>query len=215
MAETEYSRIIMRHARARLAPLGLFKRGARTWILDKAYWLVIVDFQPHKWEPGGYLNVASHWLWSHEGYISFDYSRSSFGRVGEFARFEDGESFESVAANLVSNAASEANYLCGELSSIEGVANKLSSRSPKSGWAAFDAAIAVALSGDYGRAKDLFARVPVGLNEEIAWQCELIRRSSDLVELLHDPEEFKLEIVNRVLAARVKLKLPKASISFD
>jgi hypothetical protein len=48
MAEAEYNRILTRCAQTYLTPLGCFKLGTRTWILDRGYWLALVELQPNK-----------------------------------------------------------------------------------------------------------------------------------------------------------------------
>jgi hypothetical protein len=33
----------------------------------------VVEFPPSGWAKGSYLNVAAHWLWIEQDYLSFDY----------------------------------------------------------------------------------------------------------------------------------------------
>jgi hypothetical protein len=54
-----HNRLIVREADAALKPLGLQQKGrSRSWIGDYGFWVIIVEFQFHKWDPGTFINVG-------------------------------------------------------------------------------------------------------------------------------------------------------------
>src|SRR2546430_15905825 len=72
-AASAATRLLTRAARETLHPLGLRQRGrSRTWIDDRSWWLIVVEFQPSSWGLGSYLNVGVNWLWWAKDHISFD-----------------------------------------------------------------------------------------------------------------------------------------------
>ncbi len=79
-----HNKIINQAAREILKPNGLFQKGqSRLWVDDNGWFLILVEFQPSAWDKGTYLNVAIHYLWKKQDYLSFDYGH----RVNEFIAF--------------------------------------------------------------------------------------------------------------------------------
>lgn len=86
--EADHNKILNQAARTVLKPFGLFQKGqSRTWIDDNGWFLILVEFQPSNWNKGSYLNVAIHFLWQQQDYMSFDYG----GREGSFIQFTGDE----------------------------------------------------------------------------------------------------------------------------
>ncbi len=103
-----HDRIIADAAKAALGPLGFRRKGrSRTWLADHDWWLTVVEFQPSGWSKGSYLNVASHWLWSGTGTLSFDFG----GRIAEHVEYLTDAQFAPSAAQLAESAAVEAQRL--------------------------------------------------------------------------------------------------------
>ena len=98
-ATVDHNKIIRNAANSVLKPNGLFRKGtSRVWIDDNGWFLTVVEFQPSGWDRGSYLNVAVHFLWDDQDYLSFDYPCSS--RVNEFIAFDGKEDrfFEQVSS---------------------------------------------------------------------------------------------------------------------
>ena len=89
-ATVDHNKIIRNAANSVLKPNGLFRKGtSRVWIDDNGWFLTVVEFQPSGWDRGSYLNVAVHFLWDDQDYLSFDYPCSS--RVKDFVAFDGNE----------------------------------------------------------------------------------------------------------------------------
>ena len=99
-----HDKLIARAAKKELGSLGFARKGrSRTWIADHGWWATIVEFQPSSWSKGSYLNVAPHWLWSCNDFLSFDFG----GRLQEHVPFESDEQFSEATANLAALAAAD------------------------------------------------------------------------------------------------------------
>lgn len=73
MSAIDHNRLIRDAAKRHLSLLGVQQRGrSRTWIDDRGWWLITVEFQPSSWSRGTYLNVGATWLWYFKNYLSFD-----------------------------------------------------------------------------------------------------------------------------------------------
>jgi hypothetical protein len=215
MAESEYKRILMRHAKKHLAPLGCFRHGPNLWILDKSYWLALIEFQPNKWGKSSFLNAGAHWLWSHQGHFSYNYSRRGTARVNnDYVPFESPQQYDGVAENMAQRAAVEVEALCEDCGTMRQIADGYIQRSPVSDWGAYHGGITAALSGRVEAAKTFFLRVPIGLNVQIEWQRKLTEEARELLALLETPEAFVAVMRERVEAARTSLKLPAQTINF-
>ena len=61
-------------ARAALQPLGFERKGrSRTWLADRGWWLLIIDFQPSSWQSDlAYLNLGEQHLWVERDHFVFE-----------------------------------------------------------------------------------------------------------------------------------------------
>jgi hypothetical protein len=99
-----HSKIIAQAAKETLSPLGVFQKGrSRTWIDDRGWWIVVVEFQPSSWSRGSYLNVGAMWLWHEKDYFSFDFG----SRIARFVRYSDERQFMPEAMKLATQAREE------------------------------------------------------------------------------------------------------------
>ena len=61
-----HQKIIRQVAKKILQPEGLFQKGtSRLWLDDNDYFMTLVEFQPHSYEKGCFLNVGVCFLWGH------------------------------------------------------------------------------------------------------------------------------------------------------
>lgn len=95
--EGNHNRIIGQAAGSVLKGMGLFRKGSsRLWIDDNGWFFIVVEFQHSKWAAGAYLNVAVHYLWSGNDFLSYDFGH----RERELVAFSGDE--ERFYAEMVS-----------------------------------------------------------------------------------------------------------------
>ncbi|MCR4265800.1 hypothetical protein [Nitratireductor sp. ZSWI3] len=168
-----------------LTPLGFRRKGrSRTWLWDHGWWVTVVAFQPSAWARGAGLDVAAHWLWTDQPNLSFDH----FQHSETFVEYVSDAQFLPEATRLVRTAADEAFRLQQTFPTIEAAATVLSDAERKlpqharGGWGAYDAAMAMGLSGHTSGAALLFQSV----------RDERVLPSVSRVEkLLSDPARFR------------------------
>lgn len=198
-----HSKLLNNAARAQLGPLGLRQKGrSRTWLDDRRWHVIVVEFQPSSWSKGSYLNVGAHFLWSHSGHISFDLGH----RLNDgFAGFESESQFAPEADRLATAAASEVVRLRAALSNVNDV------RALVTGpllWSVYHRAIALGLSGskqEASRAFDLLAKPA----EPGPWHAAYGARCTELHSLLGDPMAFRSAVVRLINQQRLALRLPE------
>jgi hypothetical protein len=211
MGETStHQRILYEAARDVLLPLGLRRRGrSRTWLDDRSWWIIVVEFQP-SWSKGSYLNAGAMWLWKPEGlddHLSFDFgSRVDDAR---FISFESEDQFRRAAESMASIAGREVERLRSLFPSIRAVAAQLADHAEgKPAWPPYHAGVAAGLAGDTRGARSLLSRV-AALDSDRDWVRRLAGWSAGLVDALDEPARFHAHVERAVRRTREALRLPE------
>ena len=207
-----HSRLVLSAARDVLRPLGLMQLGrSRLWIDDRAWWTVVVEFQPGAFAKGSFLNVGVSWLWYVKDYWSFDVGH----RVEPFTEFESAEQFRPVAEQLAERAARTISEYRGMFNTVDKAAGYLSKQAAKSVWALYDAAVATGLAGDFAASARFFTEIE-SYPTSHDWEKEVQDRAKALSLHLHDARDFHPAVTEVVNESRERHKLPKLSrISFE
>lgn len=193
-------------ARSALEPLGLVQRGrSRTWLDDRTWHLIVVEFQPSGWSKGSYLNVGVMWLWRVTHALTFDYGY----RLAEFEPADQPAWTERVD-RLAARAASRVRELRAEIVDLAAATAILDPTSTEGGWPRFNAAIANGLLGRTDRARRL-------MREELAtpvaspWHADLQARTRELAAHLDDPQAFRTDVLHDIIRTREALNLVELS----
>jgi hypothetical protein len=208
----DHSKIIAQVARETLAPLGIFQQGrSRTWIDDRGWWIVVIEFQPSGSSKGSYLNVGAMWLWHEKDYFSFDVGDGDTGsRIAKFVEYIDEEQFRPEIIRLASAAKAEVLRLRSKFASIHDAARYLpgQARRNDSPWTKLAAAIALGYAGKTLRARWLFKSIErrKPLHE---WEVQLRERARGFAEALDRPADFQRNVKETILRTRKLLKLPE------
>jgi hypothetical protein len=201
-------------AKASLGPLGFQRKGrSRLWLADHAWWLAVVEFQPSQWSKGSYLNVATHWLWSDLGSVSFDFG----GRLAEFVEYKSDAQFVPAVRLLAETAAREAQRLAEIFNSVSATAKVLladaragarGERHP--GWMAYNAGVAAGLAGNKNDAMEMFERV---LDGSVPPASALHVATEHMAQLARDPVRMKREVVATIEHQRDAMRLKPLDVS--
>lgn len=90
-----HDKIIKRICKEVLLPVGVFQRGSsRLYIDDNGYFFTVIEFQPSSWSKGTYLNIALHFLWNKNDFITFDFPLGGKSRVKGFVEYNNDAQFE-------------------------------------------------------------------------------------------------------------------------
>src|SRR2546430_2553025 len=220
-AASAATRLLTRAARETLHPLGLRQRGrSRTWIDDRSWWLIVVEFQPSSWGLGSYLNVGVNWLWWAKDHISFDEGyrvrwATNPVRLDDTARhstdfldYRTDEQFADEIRGLCGVAAQRVRQLRERFVHIDAVARHLNvnTADDDQSWPAYHAGIAAGLTGDIPTAQARLARIAAG-KTTASWEVDRADRARLLCELVVDQPSFRDYLRTVVAQARTLLKL--------
>lgn len=206
MSATDHNRLIRDAARRHLSPLGVLQRGrSRTWIDDRGWWLITVEFQPSGWSRGTYLNVGATWLWYLKDHLSFDLGY----RVEGFRELTGGDA-QYACDEVARRAAREVEALRARIPDIEAVAREQKVAPAGDLWPRYHVAVAEALTGHFGEARRRFETLALTSADDpdIAWVQELRARASLLLSLLGNASAFSEEIRSTIHQTRRALRLP-------
>ncbi len=205
-AKGDHNRVLKDVAREVLGPLGLVQRGrSRTWLDDRGWHVIVVEFQPSGFSKGSYLNVGIMWLWYAKDHISFDYGHREAG-------FEDAETDDWPARSraLAEAAASRVHELRDEVSDLPAAERLLSGNISGPGWPMYHAGVAAGLVGDVDAAAEQFDAISAR-QPQYDWQRAMRATVQELRSLVGDRATFGDRIVNEIRASRAALNLPERS----
>jgi len=206
-----------------LAPLGLARLDATTWVDDHGWWIVAADFETLG-AKGTRLVIYADFLW----HVRERPARTIAARVRERGRlldqdgpelvcdYESETQFAPLATGLAARAATEVHAWREGFPTMRAWAGYLDGAAEEGGlWREYDAAVAAALAGDDGRARHWFDRVfdhPVrpemypDLDQDDVVEAQRI--ASGLTATLGNGDAFRDAIGERVAAMRARLDLP-------
>lgn len=203
-AKRAHAQIIQTAAREVLASLGLQQKGrSRTWLDDRQWFVIVVEFQPSGFSLGSYLNVGCHWLWQQEAHLSYDLS----GRPERFIRNRNEEQFRSAMKALGEHAAHNVKVYRTKFQTIDDLAKYYKKHPPVKGWPTFHAAIATGLSGNQTASQALFEAFLVD-DDMREFAIAARKDARHLYGLIKSPEQFSSVIIERIKQKRELLKLP-------
>jgi hypothetical protein len=205
-ASLPHSKIIAQAAKDTLSPLGVFQKGrSRTWIDDRGWWIVVIEFQRSSWRRGSYLNVGAMWLWHEKDYLSFDVG----SRIARFVTYSDERQFTPEAVKLAALAREETLKLRRQFASVFDAARYLK-KAGKDGnpWAELAAAIALGYVGMLSQSRSLFERIE---RREATrdWEEQLRATASTFAQTLDEPNAFRRRVKETIWRTRKLLKLPE------
>jgi len=210
MALPIHSKIINKVARRILKPNGIERKGqSRTWLDDQYWYTTIIEFQPHNWKKGTFLNVGVNFHWNESEYFSFDIG----SRLNEFVEFENEDQFEKEINSLVELALNRSVELKKMLFNItvseKTIINHKFTSDNLSG--NYHRAIICGLNNKISKSEHYFNLIMEN-NHNIAWANKLKSKIEILKEKLKNEAEFKNRINELIKISRMKKKLKKAEI---
>jgi hypothetical protein len=209
-AGDDHNRVIAKVAHEALAPLGLVRKGrSRTWLDDHHWWVGVVEFQPSSWRRGSYLNVGAMWLWHDTDDHPIYFGLGSRIDAAGFAEAADA-SFEAAAESMAELAATQVRRLRAQLPTVEAAAAILVEKAKEEqGWARWDAAVALGLTGRREEAAAMF-RAIVDDDDDRAWWVAVKHASARMAELVCvDPAGFDAQVHEWIGLYRSALRLPR------
>lgn len=206
-ANLDHNATLKASASAALSPLGLTQVGrSRTWLDDRGWYLINVEFQPSSGAKGSYLNVGAMWLWHEHDYASFD----SGYRV---APFEPADAAWPERAHRLSDlAAQRVIELRREFRDIRSTARLLQETKPLAGWHLFHASVATGLAGDRKMARTMMDRL-LEAEAKRDWERAMHTEMRRYRDLLDHPAAYRARAAEVIRRTRLSLGLADGTLT--
>ena len=187
-----------------LSPLGLRRKGrSRTWVDDRGWWLIVVEFQPSSWAIGSYLNVGACWLWAEKDHFSFDVGY----RLQPLVKYVDDGQFGQALAKMATSAKKRIFELRHQFQTLSDVATSLDRNVGRSPWGLYHAGTALGCVGEVQRAQQRFHELTLWAAEH-NWEKQVKTAASNLAGDLPNTHLFRQAVTETVKKTRTLLKLP-------
>ncbi len=210
MSQPEHSKIINKVAKQILKPHGFEQKGqSRIWYDDQGLYTTVVEFQPHKFAHGAFLNVGVNFHWFEKEYTSFDIGYRELG----FEKFETAEQFTSKIEDMVNLALEKALSYRQLLVSLETSKKTILAHNFTSDtlWGNFHKGIICGLTNNIqGLIKYFDALLLV--DHDVEWANDLKSKVRELKEIASNNSKFKTEILRTILESRKLKKLKDMEI---
>ena len=206
MAGSEHTKLLTAAARSVLRPIGCTQKGhSRIWLDDHGWWVTLIEFQPHAWASGSFLNVGACWMWSKQEHFSFDDGH----RVEGFREFTDINSFAHSAHELAERAKQEALEIRDRFRSIEVTAAYLDAKKIKDSdiWGHFHAGVSAGIAGWADKARARLGAATKVAERDLEWVRALKQQCVSLLCIADDTLAFRSQVKESVAQRRKALKL--------
>lgn len=210
MSQPEHSRIISKVAKQIFKPHGLEQKGqSRTWYDDQGFYTTIVEFQPHKWEHGAFLNIGVNFHWYVQEYTSFDIGYRETG----FEKFETAEQFTSKIEDMVRLAIDKALSYRQQLIDLDTVKKNILAHNFISDtlWGNYHKGVICGLTNDAEGLNKYFDALLL-VDHDVEWANELKSKVRQLKKIVSDNLKFKNEILSIIHESRSLKKLKTMEI---
>jgi hypothetical protein len=212
MENLEYNKIIKTIATKLLKPYGIKKKGqSRLFIDDNGWFLIIIEFKPHKYKRGTFLNIGINFNWYFNDYFSFDIGN----REKDFIEYNNTEKFTE-----------EINRLCEySIEIIIGYRTKLknintsekiileNNYTSDSLWGNYHRGIISGLNGKINNLHKYFNKLLNEPDNNIEWIKELQKTTKELKDLAdNNVNDFIEKIKNIIIETRKLKKLEEKEI---
>lgn len=173
----DHNKLLKKIVKERLKPFGIFQKGqSRTFLYDKGWYTIIIEFQPSSFSKGTFLNVGIDFNFYPRDYFTFNFGYRENG----FEQFNSEKQFTKLCNKLCELAVKKVKELDIKFLNLSIALNTLNTENSSDTWMLFDKAILNVLNDNYEQAKKI-------LNEIQERECE------------YDYEFERKETVNKLL----------------
>ena len=210
MSQAEYVKIITNVAKQYLKPHGLVQKGqSRIWYDDQGIFTTVIEFQPHQFEPGAFLNIGVNFHWYIKDHISFDIGY----RESKFEKFKNAAQFTSTFEEMVCFARDKT------LNYREQFADLTSARKNilaydfggDALWGNYHKGVICGLTHDPGGLHEFFNTL-LQVDHNVGWANELKSTVIHLKNVALEHERFRMEILKYIETSRALKKLKSKTI---
>lgn len=206
--QIDHNKLLKKIANERLKPYGIFQKGqSRTFLYDKGWLTIVIEFQPSPNSKGTYLNIGVDFNFYPRDYFAFGYGYRETG----FEEFIDEEQFAKFVNDLCDLTIRRVEELDRKFIDIWTALNTASKEKGKDTWRIYEVAILNALTSNFDKARKLLIEVSK-TKCECDWEIERKKFADQLLEWLQESPASLDKIMNVIRQTRQLKKLPEITL---
>jgi hypothetical protein len=203
-SQIDHNKLLKNIAKERLKPYGIFQQGqSRTFLYDRGWFIVLIEFQPSSWSQGTYLNIGVDFNFYPRENFAFSYGY----REKEFEEFKDEKQFGKLVNELCDLTILRVQEIDHKYQDIWTALQTVDKDKGNNTWRLYDVAVLNALTSNYDRAQQQFIKVS---NEKCEYEWEIQRKqlTDEILTWQQNTSTFADNIKNLIIKTRQLKKLP-------
>ena len=206
--QIDHNKLLKKIAKERLKPYGIFQKGqSRTFLYDKGWSTIVIEFQPSSYSKGTYLNIGVDFNFYPRDYFVFGYGYRETG----FEEFRDEEQFTKLVNDLCDLTIKRVEELDRKFVDIWIALKTAEKVKEKDTWRIYEVAILNALTSNFDKARKLLIELSK-TKCEYDWENERKKFADQLLELLQESPASLDKIKNIISQTRKLKKLPEMTL---
>ncbi|MCL1992794.1 MAG: hypothetical protein FWG66_07590 [Spirochaetes bacterium] len=212
MENADHNKIIKAIATKLFKPHGIKRKGqSRLFIDDNGWFIIIIEFQPHNYNRGAFLNIGINFNWYLNDYFSFDIG----GREKDFIEYKNTDQFTAEIKKICEYSIEKINGYRSQFKNIKD-AEKIILKTQYTSddfWGNYHRGIISGLVGNMDNLKKYFEKILNEPDDNIGWRIELKKNIKELKALAEkDSSNFNEKIKGIIKEARKRKNLDEKEI---
>ena len=208
MDPIDHNKLIKKIAKQQLEPFGIYQKGqSRTFLFDRGWYTIIIEFQPSSYSKGTYLNVGLDFNFYPRNYFAFGFGYRENG----FEPVKDEKQFTQLVFDLCNIAMGKVKKLDKKFSTVSNSLKVLNKENSNDSWELFDKAVLNVLNNNFEQAKKILQEIS---DKECKYDYEFERKElvNKLLSIGSSNEELTREVRLMILETRKLKKLSESTV---
>ena len=206
--QIDHNKLLKKIAKERLKPYGIFQKGqSRTFLYDRGWFTIVIEFQPSSWSKGTYLNIGVDFNFYPRDNFAFGFGYREKG----FEEFKDEEQYTKLVNELCDLTIKRVQELNENFIDIWTALKTSDTENESNIWRIYEVAILNAVASNIDDARKLLTIVSK-TKCEYDWQIERKKLTDELLDWLAESPVSLDKIKNIIIETRELKKLPKMTL---
>ena len=207
--EFDHNKLLKKIAVNRLTPYGIIQQGkSRTFLYDKGWWTIVIEFQPSSHSKGAYLNIGLDFNFYPRAYFAFTYG----SREKSFEEATDEKHFSQIINDYCDFTIKRVEELKLGFKDIWTATETFKKEVSNEPWNNVDLGVLYGLTGQVSKSKNILQKLK---KEKCQHDYEFARQqfAIQILSWCEKSEVFPLKIQHLINETRQLKKLPVADLS--
>ncbi len=206
--QIDHNKLLKKIAKERLKPYRIFQQGqSRTFLYDKGWLTIVIEFQPSSYSKGTYLNIGVDFNFYPRDYFAFVYGYRETG----FEEFRDEEQFAKLVNDLCDLTIKRVEELDRKFIDIWTALKTADKEKADDTWRIYEVAVLNILTSNFDKARKQLFQVSK-TKCEYDYEIERKKVADELLDWLQERPADLDKIENLINKTRQLKKLPTVTL---